>query len=153
MFDSLSDKLERAFKVLKGQGQVTEINVAETVKEIRKALLDADVDMHALLPGTGSGVAKIAFDSRPATYRIKSWGAVPPLMQFMQSIGVSLVDCLKSFNWGMGYYVFVPKSEVERVLAIGRKEGYELSEVGAVEEGERQVIFEPENIVLPPPGE
>src|SRR3989344_4280507 len=118
-----------------------------------EALLDADVDMHALLPGTGSGVAKIAFDSRPATYRIKSWGAVPPLMQFMQSIGVSLVDCLKSFNWGMGYYVFVPKSEVERVLAIGRKEGYELSEVGAVEEGERQVIFEPENIVLPPPGE
>ncbi len=43
MFDSLSEKLERAFKVLKGQGQVTEINVAETVKEIRKALLDADV--------------------------------------------------------------------------------------------------------------
>ncbi|PJA07343.1 MAG: signal recognition particle protein [Flavobacteriales bacterium CG_4_10_14_0_2_um_filter_32_8] len=43
MFDSLSDKLERAFKILKGQGQVTEINVAETVKEIRKALLDADV--------------------------------------------------------------------------------------------------------------
>lgn len=43
MFDSLSDKLERAFKVLKGQGQVTEINVAETIKEIRRALLDADV--------------------------------------------------------------------------------------------------------------
>ena len=43
MFDSLSDKLDRAFKVLKGQGQVTEINVAETIKEIRRALLDADV--------------------------------------------------------------------------------------------------------------
>ncbi|NNE55369.1 MAG: signal recognition particle protein, partial [Flavobacteriales bacterium] len=43
MFDNLSDKLERAFKVLKGQGQVTEINVAETVKEIRRALIDADV--------------------------------------------------------------------------------------------------------------
>jgi signal recognition particle subunit SRP54 len=43
MFDSLSDKLERAFKVLKGQGQVTEINIAETIKEIRRALLDADV--------------------------------------------------------------------------------------------------------------
>ncbi len=43
MFDNLSDKLERAFKVLKGQGQVTEINIAETVKEIRRALLDADV--------------------------------------------------------------------------------------------------------------
>src|SRR5438105_15480511 len=44
MFDSLSDKLERAFKILKGQGKITEINVAETLKEIRKALLDADVN-------------------------------------------------------------------------------------------------------------
>ena len=44
MFDNLSEKLERAFKVLKGQGRITEINVSETVKEIRKALLDADVN-------------------------------------------------------------------------------------------------------------
>lgn len=43
MFDNLSDKLDRAFKVLKGQGQISEINVAETAKEIRRALLDADV--------------------------------------------------------------------------------------------------------------
>ncbi len=44
MFDNLQDKLDRAFKVLKGQGSITEINVAETIKEIRKALLDADVN-------------------------------------------------------------------------------------------------------------
>src|SRR6185503_18875575 len=44
MFENLSDKLERAFKVLKGQGSITEINVAETMKEVRKALLDADVN-------------------------------------------------------------------------------------------------------------
>ena len=44
MFDNLTDKLERAFKVLKGQGQISEINVAETLKEVRKALLDADVN-------------------------------------------------------------------------------------------------------------
>lgn len=44
MFDNLSDKLERAFKVLKGHGKISEINVSETVKEIRKALLDADVN-------------------------------------------------------------------------------------------------------------
>ncbi len=43
MFESLTDKLERAFKILKGQGYITEINVAETMKEVRKALLDADV--------------------------------------------------------------------------------------------------------------
>src|SRR5690554_4277443 len=44
MFDNLSDKLERSFKLLKGQGKITEINVAETLKEIRRALLDADVN-------------------------------------------------------------------------------------------------------------
>lgn len=43
MFENLSDKLDRAFKVLKGQGRITEINVAETLKEVRRALLDADV--------------------------------------------------------------------------------------------------------------
>jgi len=43
MFQSLTDKLDRAFKILKGQGHITEINVSETLKEVRKALLDADV--------------------------------------------------------------------------------------------------------------
>ena len=43
MFENLSDRLERSFKVLKGEGKITEINIAETVKEIRRALLDADV--------------------------------------------------------------------------------------------------------------
>jgi signal recognition particle subunit SRP54 len=44
MFENLTDKFEKAFKVLKGHGQITEINVAETLKEVRRALLDADVN-------------------------------------------------------------------------------------------------------------
>ena len=44
MFENLTDKFDRAFKVLKGQGQITEINVAESLKEVRRALLDADVN-------------------------------------------------------------------------------------------------------------
>ncbi|MCI4642610.1 MAG: signal recognition particle protein [Flavobacteriaceae bacterium] len=44
MFDNLSDKLDKALHVLKGHGQITEINVAETLKEVRRALLDADVN-------------------------------------------------------------------------------------------------------------
>lgn len=43
MFENLTDKLERSFKILKGEGKITEINVAETLKEVRRALLDADV--------------------------------------------------------------------------------------------------------------
>lgn len=44
MFDNLSERLERSFKILKGQGKITEINVAETMKDVRRALLDADVN-------------------------------------------------------------------------------------------------------------
>ena len=44
MFENLSERLERSFKILKGEGRITEINVAETLKDVRKALLDADVN-------------------------------------------------------------------------------------------------------------
>ena len=44
MFENLSERLERSFKILKGQGRITEINIAETLKDVRKALLDADVN-------------------------------------------------------------------------------------------------------------
>jgi signal recognition particle subunit SRP54 len=44
MFESLSERLERSFKILKGEGRITEINVAETLKDVRRALLDADVN-------------------------------------------------------------------------------------------------------------
>ncbi len=54
MFESLSDRLERSFKVLKGQGKITEINIAETTKEIRKALLDADVSFNIAKEFTNS---------------------------------------------------------------------------------------------------
>ncbi len=44
MFNNLSDKLDKAFHILKGHGKITEVNVAETLKEVRRALLDADVN-------------------------------------------------------------------------------------------------------------
>jgi len=118
-----------------------------------EALLEAEIDIHALLPGTGDGVGKIAFDKRPFTYRIQRWLEVPVLFQFMRGLGVTLEDCLKTFNWGIGFYIFVPEKEVGQVLEVGQKAGYELCDLGEVEEGERCVIFEPEKITLPPPGE
>ena len=44
MFENLSDRLERSFKILKGEGKITEVNVATTLKDVRRALLDADVN-------------------------------------------------------------------------------------------------------------
>ncbi len=119
-----------------------------------EALLDAGIKIHALLPGTGDGVGKIAFDKRPFTYRVYSWLTVPPLFKFFrEQLNLPLIDCLKTFNWGVGYYLFVPPEEVEKILKIGKEVGYDLADIGQVEEGERKVIFEPENITLPPPGE
>ena len=117
-------------------------------------LLEERVGIAALLPGTGDGVGKLAFDKRPFSYRIHSWTPdIPPLFLFMKELGVSLRDCLKTFNWGIGYYIFVPPHEAERTVSIGTKAGYDLIDLGVVEEGKREVVFEPEGIVLPPPGE
>ena len=44
MFENLSDRLEKSFKILKGEGKITEVNVAETLKDVRRALLNADVN-------------------------------------------------------------------------------------------------------------
>ena len=114
-----------------------------------EGLLEAGVEVHALLPGTGSGISKVAFDKRPLTYRIHTWVDVPPLFRFMLELGVKLGDCLTTFNWGIGYYVYVPEREVDRVLEIS-KDGVV---VGRVEEGDRKIIFEPEGMTLPPPGD
>ena len=58
MFDNLSERLERSFKILKGEGRITEINIAETVKDIRKALLEADVNYKTAQQFTDSVKAK-----------------------------------------------------------------------------------------------
>ncbi|TAL60456.1 MAG: signal recognition particle protein [Bacteroidetes bacterium] len=58
MFENLSDKIDRAFKILKGQGKITEVNVSETMKEIRKALLDADVNFKVAKTFTDNVKAK-----------------------------------------------------------------------------------------------
>ncbi len=117
-------------------------------------LLDEKIDIHALLPGTGDGVGKIAFDKRPFTYNIHAWLKVPPLMEyFHKELNVPLRDCLKTFNWGAGYYIYADPKNAEKILEVGKSIGYELVNVGIVEEGQREVVFRPGNITLTPPGE
>lgn len=120
-----------------------------------EALLTDEIDIHALLPGTGDGVGKLAQDKRPFTYRVHSWpNEIPALFLFMRELGIDIQDLLTTFNWGIGYYVFVPRPEVNQTIDTLLRAGYEAMEVGLVEEGERMTIFEPEGgLHLPPPGE
>ncbi len=64
MFDNLSERLERSFKILKGEGKITEINVAETLKDVRKALLDADVNYKVAKNFTDTVKEKSAWPER-----------------------------------------------------------------------------------------
>ena len=65
MFENLTDKLERSFKILKGEGRITEINVAETLKEIRRALIDADVNYKVAKSFTDEVKQKALGQKRP----------------------------------------------------------------------------------------
>jgi phosphoribosylformylglycinamidine cyclo-ligase len=121
---------------------------------LMESLQAVGIEIHAFQPITGDGVAKIAFDKRPYTYRIKNWTRrIPLIFRFIEELGVSPEGILKTFNYGIGACLFVPPAEVERTLIYGIKAGYDMFELGVVEKGERQVIFEPRNIILPPPGE
>ncbi|MDH4271709.1 MAG: AIR synthase-related protein [Candidatus Aminicenantes bacterium] len=115
-----------------------------------EALQEKDIEIHALLGGTGGGISKIAYAKKAFTYRVKNWvEEIPPLFRFMLEVGVSLKDCLTTFNWGIGFYIYVPEKEVERTIRTGQEAGYDLLEIGQVETGERCVVFEPEKITLP----
>lgn len=123
--------------------------------DLVKIMNESDVEIHGYQPATGDGVSKIAFHKRPFTYCIDTWPAVPVAMRyFHEALGIPLLDCLTTFNWGIGYYLFVPKGVSDEVLRLAYKAGYETFELGVVREGERCVIFGPANkLRLPPPGE
>lgn len=72
---------------------------------------------------------------------------------FVRELGVSIQDLLTTFNWGIGYYAIVFPREAEAALACADRAGYSAMIVGRVEDGERKVIFEPEGMTLPPPGD
>lgn len=121
---------------------------------VEELLNTEGVDIHALVPGTGGGLSKLASDPRPFKYHIHHWVyEVPLLFRYMRELGVPIEDCLTTFNWGIGYYVIVSPQSVEPAQAAASRVGYNLIHIGIVNPGERSVIFEPEHLTLPPPGD
>lgn len=88
MFDNLSDRLEKSFQILKGQGKITEINIAETVKDIRRALLDADVS-YKVAKDFCDGVKQKALGSDVLT-------AVKPQQMMVKIVHDSLAEFMGS---------------------------------------------------------
>ena len=70
----------------------------------------------------------------------------------MQEIGVSLMDCLTTFNWGIGYWAIVHRRDVDAVLAVAKADNYRAHILGFIKEGERKVIFHPAgDLIIPAP--
>jgi len=125
------------------------------------ALMRANVDILAMAPITGGGLAKFAAASaRPLIHCIEQWPErIPPLLAFMFNIGVPLEECLRTFNWGIGYAVYVREAEASRAMAIAERAGCPLQRLGRVENGPRHVVVQKkaipglsEDLRIPPPG-
>jgi len=136
-----------------------------------EALLNAELDIHALLPATGDGVAKLGFDKRAYTYVVTHWPQIPELFHFFYELLCKSgeyedpeFECLKTFNCGVGYYVFLPERQVDVALSLIESVGRRAWRIGEVRDGPRQTIWalqgdtitmapRSREIILPPPGE
>lgn len=123
-------------------GEEALIPTRSYVALVEELVYNRRLDVHAFLPGTGDGVAKLGVYRY--TKRIHSWLPVPPLFLFLRELGVSTEDLLTTFNWGVGYYIFVAPKDVNRTLDGCAGAGYTAADVGSVEEGPPITFFGPE---------
>ncbi|MBX4205209.1 MAG: hypothetical protein KW788_03445 [Candidatus Doudnabacteria bacterium] len=113
---------------------------------------DAGITIVGIVPGTGGGVAKL-MDAIPKemTFRIRRWMGVPYVLQFMRErFELGIRSCLTTFNWGVGYYLFVRPEDAEAVCKIGEDWGHPMAILGETVEGPMQVDFQPEKEVFTP---
>jgi len=135
---------------LGAEALIPTISYVQLIEDVQ----EAEIELAGVLPATGDGIAKLAADPRSFTYRIHTWWPdLPPLMQYMLDIGVSLETCVTTFNMGTGLFLFVKPERVDKLIEVGENAGYDMLEVGRVEEGERMTIAGPfGDLKLPPPG-
>ena len=125
MFNNLTEKLNSAFKVLKGHGKITEINVAETLKEVRRALLEADVNYKTAKEFTANVKDKaigqnVLNNLKPGQLLIKIVKDELTTLMGGDSSGINLSDnpsiVLMSGLQGSGKTTFSGKSQVEQCI-------------------------------------
>lgn len=109
----------------------------------------------AVVPATGGGLGKLAADRRPFIYVIERWPEnIPPIFPFLRERGLSLADCLSTFNWGIGLYLIVDENCIDTLTTIGQATGCPVHYLGRVEDGEPRVVAEwAGGIIINPPGD
>ncbi len=112
-------------------------------------LLDAGINLHYVSNITGHGLRKVMRAKGNFTYHIERLFDPQELFLFIQKHSeMSDHEIYETYNMGQDYAIFLPKKDVEKAQEIIRENGFESLDAGYIEEGERQVIIKPKNIVF-----
>jgi phosphoribosylformylglycinamidine cyclo-ligase len=115
---------------------------------VTESLFEAGVTVHYLANITGHGWRKIMRHPGPFHYRITELPPVPPVLQFIvEEANLDAQEAYGSFNMGAGFALFVPEQDAEEAIEISDRNGIRAYKAGTVEEGEKQVIIKPLNVV------
>lgn len=110
---------------------------------------NAGVDIHGAINITGHGWRKLMRANEPFTYRIKELPRQLPIFDFIQKHGpVDNLEAYGNLNMGAGFALYVPQDEAPVVLRVARRLGFEAHVAGQIEEGPKQVIIEPVDLVF-----
>lgn len=111
-------------------------------------LFENRIDIHYMVNITGHGWRKLMRAKKSFTYRIKDIPPVPPVLEFMVKKGpLKEKEAYGTLNMGAGFAVFVPKNDVKKVLIIAKQNNIKVYPYGLVEDGGKQVIIEPKNLI------
>jgi len=112
-------------------------------------LFTAHIDIHYMASITGHGWRKIMRHTKPFTYRVTTIPLVPAVFEFILEKGpVDEKEAYGTFNMGAGFALFVGKKDISAILKIAKKQKIKAYNAGRVEEGKKQVIIEPKNIIF-----
>lgn len=113
-----------------------------------QSLFEAGIDIHYMADITGHGWRKIMRHNNKFTYHIASLPPVPPVLTFLvEQTGLNDEEAYGTFNMGAGFAVFIPQKNVENILKIAKVNNIKAYDVGRVEEGDKQVIIEPIDVI------
>jgi phosphoribosylformylglycinamidine cyclo-ligase len=129
-----------------GEALLTKSNIyAKLIQD----MFDAGVNIHYLSNITGHGLQKVMRSKSNFTYVLENIFEPQDIFKFIQKhTGLTDKEMYETYNMGMDYAIFIPKNDVKKADDIVKKNGFECIDAGYVENGERNVVIKPKNIIL-----
>jgi phosphoribosylformylglycinamidine cyclo-ligase len=152
MARGLAEKLPKKYSTILANGKKLGeqlLKPSHIYAKLQNDLFEAGVDIHYMVHITGHGWSKLMrYVEREFTYRINTLPDVQEEFKVLQKVGKLTDEAMYgAFNMGAGFAFYVPKDDVEKVQKLAKSNGFKSWDAGIVEEGKRQVIIEPLNLI------